>query len=54
MRLKQEILKEIEDTNMTIEKMRLTGVKEEELDYFIGWNQALAWILTTDQVEADA
>ena len=54
MRLKQEILKEIEETDMTIEKMREHGTEKKELDFFTGWNQALAWVLTTTEEEAEA
>jgi len=54
MRTKQEIIREIEETDMTLEKMKLNGTNDKDLEFFTGWNQGLAWVLTNTQEEADA
>lgn len=47
-RTTSEILKEIDETSLTLEKLKLSGSPDDDLAFYEGWLQALAWTLTNN------
>ena len=54
MRIKQQILLEIKETEEAMIKLKESGAPDNQIQFFDGWNQALAWVLTTTDIEGDA
>ena len=54
MRKKDQILKEMEETQIAAGKLKESGVSDSDLQFFDGWLQALAWVLTTNNIEGDS
>jgi len=54
MRKKLEILKEIEETDMSIITMKKSNLNELDIEFFNGWIEALKWVLTDTDEEAEA
>ena len=54
MRQKNQILAEIEETQIAAKKLRESGVSDDQLQFFDGWLQALTWVLTNNNIEGDA
>jgi len=52
-RSQEEILKEMDDTSMTLDKLRSSGAPPESLEFYEGWLQALAWVLTNNNIDEE-
>ena len=52
-RSQNEILKEIEETSLTLSSLRISGEPEDSLQFYEGWLQALAWVLTNNNIDEE-
>ena len=52
-RTQNEILKEIDETSVTLASLRVSGAPQESLEFYEGWLQALAWVLTNNNIEEE-
>ena len=52
-RSQEEILREMDDTSMTLDKLRSSGAPPESLEFYEGWLQALAWVLTNNNIDEE-
>ena len=52
-RAQNEILKEIEETSLTLSSLRISGEPEDSLQFYEGWLQALAWVLTNNNIDEE-
>lgn len=50
-RMKSEILREIDETSVTLQNLRASGNPDDDLAFYEGWLQALAWVLTNNGTE---
>ena len=52
-RSQNEILKEIEESSLTLSSLRISGEPEDSLQFYEGWLQALAWVLTNNNIDEE-